>query len=135
MKYVLALMLGLSVSSWALAEDDNEAEHKRSVYHNISPAFVSNFGLSEKKLSYVKAEVALKVESEALLEKVKSNEPLVRHQIVMLLSSQTKEQMSDPAAQENIRLTALSRVKEALAEEIGKTGVQDLLFTSFVVQI
>jgi flagellar FliL protein len=43
--------------------------------------------------------------------------------------------MSDPAAQENIRLTALSRVKEALAEEIGKTGVQDLLFTSFVVQI
>lgn len=135
MKYALALFLSLTVSSWVFAEEDGEAAQKRSVYHNISPPFVSNFGLSEKKLSYVKAEVALKVESESFLEKVKNNEALVRHEIVMLLSSQTSEQMRDPAAQENIRLTALSRVKEALAEEIGQTGVQDLLFTSFVVQI
>lgn len=134
MKFALALILSVFAASWAVAED-GETPSKRSVYHNISPAFVSNFGLSEKKLSYVKAEVALKVESEELLERVKQNEALVRHQIVMLLSAQTKEQMSDHAAQEAIRVTALSRVKEALAEEIGKTGVQDLLFTSFVVQI
>ena len=134
MKFALALILSVFAASWAFAED-TETPSKRSVYHNISPAFVSNFGLSEKKLSYIKAEVALKIESEELLEKVKQNEALVRHQIVMLLSAQTKEQMSAQAAQETIRVTALSRVKEALAEEIGKTGVQDLLFTNFVVQI
>lgn len=134
MKFALALILSVFAASWAVAED-SEAPSKRAVYHNISPAFVSNFGLSEKKLSYVKAEVALKVENEELLEKVKQNEALVRHQIVMLLSAQTKEQMSSKAAQETIRVAALSRVKEALAEEIGKTGVQDLLFTSFVIQI
>lgn len=134
MKHALALMLSLIVASLAFAEEA-EVEHKRSVYHNISPAFVSNFGLSDRKLSYIKAEVALKIENEELLEKVKKNEALVRHQIVMLLSAQTKEQMSAQTAQETIRVAALSRVKEALAEEIGKTGVQDLLFTSFVVQI
>jgi flagellar protein FliL len=134
MKFALALILSVFAASWAVAED-SEAPSKRAVYHNISPAFVSNFGFSEKKLSYIKAEVALKIESEELLEKVKQNEALVRHQIVMLLSAQTKEQMSAQAAQETIRVTALSRVKEALAEEIGKTGVQDLLFTNFVVQI
>ncbi|KZZ82185.1 hypothetical protein A3767_00350 [Oleiphilus sp. HI0133] len=134
MKFALAFILSMFVTSWAVAED-GETPSKRSIYHNISSAFVSNFGLSEKKLSYVKAEVSLKVENEELLEKVKQNEALVRHQIVMLLSAQTKEQMSAPAAQETIRVAALSRVKEALAEEIGKTGVEDLLFTSFVVQI
>ncbi|KZY77301.1 hypothetical protein A3739_22735 [Oleiphilus sp. HI0067] len=101
----------------------------------MNPAFVSNFGEPRRKLSYVKAEISLKVESEEHVELVKHHAPLIRHQIVMLLSEQSKEGMSSHTAQETIRLAALSRVKEALAEEVGKTGVQDLLFTSFVVQI
>jgi len=142
MKRVLCFVLGsllsgvLLMSNAAFAEEDEGAKPvKRSLYYSLSPAFVSNFGRSESKLAFVKAEVSLKIENEELLEKVKNNEPLVRHEIVMLLSSQTKEQMTGQGAQESIRMAALSRVKEALAEEIGKTGVQDLLFTSFVLQI
>jgi len=133
MKTVLFLLVSLVLSPLSIAEDAQDK--RRAVYYSMSPAFVSNFGLSERKLSYVKAEISLKVENEALLEKIKSNEALIRHQIVMLLSAQTKQEMETPAAQETIRVAALSRVKEALAKELGKTGVEDLLFTSFVVQI
>lgn len=135
--FVLGAMLSsvLLMSNTAFAEDEDSKPAKRSIYYNLSPAFVTNFGRSEVKLAFVKAEVSLKVESEELLEKVQSNEPLLRHEIVMLLSSQTKEQMTAQDAQETIRKVALSRIKEALAEEVGKTGVQDLLFTSFVLQI
>lgn len=133
MKRVLLVLTSLVFSSLLIAEE--EPAKQRAIYYTMSPAFVSNFGMSERKLSYIKAEVSLKVENEALLEKVKSNEALVRHHIVMLLSAQSKQEMGASSAQESIRLAALSRVKEALAEELGKTGVEDLLFTSFVVQI
>ncbi|KZX76829.1 hypothetical protein A3715_12390 [Oleiphilus sp. HI0009] len=134
MKAVLALIGALMTMQLAFAEDES-SEKQRAVYHTMNPAFVSNFGEPRRKLSYVKAEISLKVESEEHVELVKHHAPLIRHQIVMLLSEQSKEGMSSHTAQETIRLAALSRVKEALAEEVGKTGVQDLLFTSFVVQI
>ena len=62
------------------------------------------------------------------------HDALVRHQIVMLLSRQSEKSLSTPEGQEALRVEALSMVQEALKKETGKEQIEDLFFTSFVVQ-
>jgi flagellar FliL protein len=70
----------------------------------------------------------------AAITEVMNHDALVRHQIVMLLSRQTKDTLSSPAGQEAVRLEALSIVQAALKTETGNSQIEDLFFTSFVVQ-
>jgi len=104
-------------------------------YHNLKPSFVANFGSgSSKKLKFVKADISVRVSSSEAITEVMSNDALVRHQIVMLLSRQSDKTMSTTAGQEQIRLEALKLVQDVLKEETGSPQIEDLLFTSFIVQ-
>jgi len=117
-------------NAWA-----EEHEEKGSAqYYDLKPAFVANFGTSTKKLKFVKANVSIRASSEQAVSMVVMHEPLVRHQIVLLLSRQTEESLSASAGQESVRVEALNLVQEALKKETGSPQIDDLLFTSFVVQ-
>jgi flagellar FliL protein len=131
---VICLSFSLVVSAWAEEEGEVPAPAVAQ-YHNLTPSFVANFGANNpKKLKFVKADVSLRATSAAAIDEVMNHDPLVRHQIVMLLSRQTEETLSSPAGQETVRLEALSLVQAALKVETGSGQIEDLFFTSFVVQ-
>lgn len=120
-------------SVWA--EEGDSASPSDAQYHNLSPSFVANFGTgSLNKLKFVKADVSVRATNTAAITEVMNHDALVRHQIVMLLSRQTKDTLSSPAGQEAVRLEALSIVQAALKTETGNSQIEDLFFTSFVVQ-
>jgi flagellar protein FliL len=135
MRTIFLLCLGVLLAAGSAQAEDDDVSVKRAVYYDMQPPFVANFGVSTKKMPYVKAEVALRVADEAAATLVRRNEPLIRHQIVMLLSKQTRETMATSAAQESLRSAALIQVKEVMSKELGVTGIDDLLFTNFVVQL
>lgn len=117
------------------AEEEEASAPATVQYHELSPPFVANFGAGGgKKLKFLKAGVSLRVSSDAAVGALGDHDALVRHQIVMLLSRQSDETLSTSAGQEKIRLEALEAVKVALKEETGNGQIDDLLFTSFVVQ-
>jgi len=131
--WVLCLSFSLFGSVWA--EEDESAPASVAQYHNLSPSFVANFGSSNsKKLKFVKADVSVRATNTTAINEVMNHDALVRHQIVMLLSRQTEETLSNPAGQEAVRLEALTVVKAALKTETGSGQIEDLFFTSFVVQ-
>ena len=132
--WVLCISFTLVGSVWA---EDEEAVTAPSAaqYHDLSPSFVANFGSSNsKKLKFVKADISVRATSTDAINEVMNHDALVRHQIVMLLSRQTEETLSNPAGQEAVRVEALSVVKAALKVETGSGQIEDLFFTSFVVQ-
>jgi len=131
--WVLCLSFSLLGSVWA--EEGESAPASVAQYHNLSPSFVANFGSSNsKKLKFVKADVSVRATNTTAINEVMNHDALVRHQIVMLLSRQTEETLSNPAGQEAVRLEALTVVKAALKTETGSGQIEDLFFTSFVVQ-
>ncbi len=135
--WVLCLSLAFLGNAWAEEEEVGEEEVAQSVaqYYNLAPAFVANFGSGEtKKLKFVKAEISVRSSSSDSINEVMNHDALVRHQIVMLLSRQSEDVLSNPAGQEAIRLEALSLVQAALKTETGREQITDLFFTSFVVQ-
>ena len=133
----LLLVLSLVWVGSLSAEEEGDEESSPAVvqYHELSPPFVANFGTdSGKKLKFLKAGVSVRASSEAAVNEVRNHDALVRHQIVMLLSRQSEETLANSAGQEQVRLDALKAVQTALEEETGDVQIDDLLFTSFVVQ-
>lgn len=130
----LCIFMLCGTALFVQAEDEEAVAAPKAQYVELSPAFVANFGGTSAKLKYIKADISLRVPSEDAAALIEANKALVRHQIVMHLSAQTEEQMSKVNSQENIRQAALKKVQDAMSEETGASQVDDLLFTSFVVQ-
>jgi flagellar FliL protein len=131
--WVLCLSFTLIGYTWA--EEEAVVVSSAAQYHNLSPSFVANFGSSNsKKLKFVKADISVRATSADAINEVMNHDALVRHQVVMLLSRQTEETLSNPVGQETVRLEALSAVQAALKIETGSGQIEDLFFTSFVVQ-
>lgn len=132
---LVLFLLSSFLSVPLFAEDGEEGAGPTVQYHNLEPAFVANFGGNEgKKLKFLKAGVSLRASSGSAVNEVVIHDALVRHQIVMLLSRQSEETLASAKGQEEVRRAALKAVQEALEEETGDEQIDDLLFTSFVVQ-
>ncbi len=134
MKYLISMFFCLALTGPALAEEPAEdAAATQTLYYALTPAMVGNYGSGER-LKYYKADVALRISSKEVEDRVKHHEPLIRHQLVMLFSQQTDETLSGPEAKEQLRQEALRQVREVLEQEEGKPLVDDLLFNNLIIQ-
>jgi len=135
-KLIALTLLFIGLSGYVVAEDDEMvAAPVVTKYYDLKPAFVANFGESgSKKLKFVKADVSVRTSSDDAIGEVMNHDALVRHQIVMLLSRQTEDVISSSSGQEAVRIEALETVQRVLKEETGSVQIDDLLFTSFIVQ-
>ncbi|WP_165856241.1 flagellar basal body-associated FliL family protein [Marinobacter sp. JSM 1782161] len=117
--------------------DENSEEQAEtatpSVYVEMDPPFITNIGQSTGRLSYVKAEVTLRVDSTAETA-VTAHEPRLRHEMVMLLAREDREALSSTQGQEALRQQALDTFNQVLEDEQTGATIKDVLFTSFVVQ-
>ena len=134
MKYLISMFFCLALAGPALAEEPAEdAAATQTLYYALTPAMVGNYGSGER-LKYYKADVALRISSKEVEDRVKHHEPLIRHQLVMLFSQQTDETLSGPEAKEQLRQEALRQVREVLEQEEGKPLIDDLLFNNLIIQ-
>jgi len=128
------IFLVFAAVSSSLASEGDE-ENKISVqYIDLKPAFVANFGGPAPKLKFIKADISLRVHSPEAAALIEQHMPLIRNEIVLLLSAQDEKEISTMQGQEKARLEALERVKKVLEDETGTAAAEDLLFTNFVLQ-
>lgn len=104
-------------------------------YVTLQPAFVTNYGVTKTgRLTYLKADVTLKVadpEGEAAL---KYHTPALRNALVLLFSRQEDAAVSSSDGRERIRQEALTALRDIMQTEEGKPVIEDLVFSNFVVQ-
>ena len=126
------LVAVLSVVASLAAAEGQEGGVK---YVTLQPAFVTNFGVTKTgRLTYLKADVTLKVanaEGEAAL---KYHTPALRNALVLLFSRQEDAAVSSSDGREQIRQQALTELREVMQTESGEPIIEDLVFSNFVVQ-
>jgi flagellar FliL protein len=71
---------------------------------------------------------------EQVVEQVKTHMPVVRNNLLMMLGGETLTTLTSRDGKEALRTRALAEVQRILTENTGKPGIEDLYFTSFVVQ-
>ena len=138
----LVLLLGLAGGAvWMFAGDDGEegtttsaeGPAKPVLYKEIQPALVVNFQGSGR-VRYVQVGVVISSTEQRALDAVDRHMPVIRNNLIMLLSDKTYEELNSREGKEQARLEVLEGVRQVLMDRVGEADIDSVYFTSFVMQ-
>jgi flagellar FliL protein len=109
------------------------ASKAADLYQQLEPAFVVNFQ-DDDATRYLQVGVTVMAHDPAVIQAVKDSDPVIRNALVMLFSAQTFAQLSDTTGKQKLQAEALAAVRKIVAQRVGKSSVDALYFTSFVMQ-
>ncbi len=118
---------------YAEDEEGEEVEEPETMYVDFAPAFVVNLGNTTPS-SYLKAEVQLVALGEDVADKLRFHKAPIRHELVMLLSSKTKQELQSADARAELQTQAMENMNKHLDTLEKKLKVEEVLFTTFIVQ-
>jgi flagellar protein FliL len=118
----------------AAAADKPAAPHAAPIYYKFDPAFVVNFG-GEGSARYLQVTVEAMSRDVSVMESLKSFEPAVRNDLVMLFSGQDNATLMSVDGKEKLRAATLASIRKVVDSEGGNGKlIEAVYFTSFVIQ-
>ncbi|MCU7837374.1 MAG: flagellar basal body-associated FliL family protein [gamma proteobacterium symbiont of Taylorina sp.] len=119
-------------------EKSGEASKEEEVnlevsYWPLEPAFVLNFE-GKSKARYMQIGLEAAMTNEKAYAGVKKHLPVIRNEIVLLLSGQKYEEIVTPEGKEQLRAELIEVINSILKERKIKKGIDNIYFTSFVMQ-
>lgn len=114
-------------------EAEKQEENRPKIYHELHPNFVVNFQ-NPNKAQFLQVSVQVMARSEDTIDATKQHMPAIRNSLVMLFSSQDAQGLRSREGKEKLREDVLAEVRKVLEEQTGEPGVEQVYFTSFVMQ-
>ena len=74
------------------------------------------------------------VREEDVVAAIEEHSTMLQHGLLMLFSGQDYGELQTAEGKELLRQMALEEVQRMLEQEIGKPGIEQVLFTNFVMQ-
>lgn len=131
MRVVVLLLVWSVFFGFAYAEEDKQQEKIPDMeYLEMKPKFTVN--LAEKR-KYLMVNVQLLIEGEKYIEKVKNHMPLLRHELIMLYSGMSVDELQTMEQREALRLKTRRTITDALDKYDNSDGFRDVFFTEFLV--
>jgi flagellar FliL protein len=105
---------------------------KGSLYFAIDPPLVVNFE-DGSAVRFLQISMEIAAHDQKALDSVQKNIPLIRNNLLLLMSNRNYQSMMSREGKEKLRQEALTEIR-AVQKKAGGGDVDDVLFTSFVVQ-
>lgn len=102
-------------------------------YLSLHPAFVVNLD-DDEAMRYLQLEIEVMARDSSALEAVNKHMPVIRNNLLMLFGTKHYHEIDTREGKEALRLEALAEVQKVLTEQTGSPGVENLYFTSIVMQ-
>jgi flagellar protein FliL len=102
-------------------------------YLELAPSFIVNFP-HQGRQRFLQATISVMSRDPEALNAINQHMPVVRHNLINLLNAQMLLVFEDPAGVELLRQLATQEVQQVLMQEIGREGIEEVLFTNFVMQ-
>ena len=109
-----------------------EGAAKASVYYAIDPPLVVNFE-DGSVVRFLQITMELMAHDQKAIDSATKNIPLIRNNLLMLMSNRNYQSLMSRDGKDKLRAEALAEVNDVQKKQGGEP-VDDLLFTSFVVQ-
>jgi flagellar FliL protein len=116
----------------AAAHGEDKGEPKTTLYYAIDPPLVVNFE-DASVVRFLQITMEIMAHDQKAIDSVQKNIPLIRNNLLLLMSNRNYQSMMSREGKEKLRQEALTEVR-AVQKKQGSPDVDDLLFTSFVVQ-
>jgi flagellar FliL protein len=121
-----------STSTEKVAQNEEEEESEK-LYYEMSKPLTVNFPKGSA-IQMTQISLAFLVAGEETLEALKKHEPMIRNNLLMLISAQKAENLLAREEKEALRTVMLNEVTSILKKMAGKSQIKELFFTSFVMQ-
>jgi flagellar FliL protein len=103
-----------------------------AVYFAIDPPLVVNFE-DGSAVRFLQITMEVMAHDPKAIESVQKNIPLIRNNLLLVMSNRNSQSLMSREGKEKLREEALAELR-AVQKKQGGSDVDDLLFTSFVVQ-
>lgn len=118
----------------ATTEHRTAVEKLPPIYIALDPPFVVNFE-TEQLVRFLQVTVELMTRDAATSELLKTHDPVIRNDLLMLFANQKYQNVSTRAGKEQLRQEALETIRKVLAGAGGEPQrLEAVYFTSFVMQ-
>jgi flagellar FliL protein len=109
-----------------------DGDAKGSVFYAIDPPLVVNFE-DGSAVRFLQISMEVMAREQRNIDSVQKNMPLIRNNLLLLMSNREYHSLMSREGKEKLRLEALAEIR-AVQKKQGGDDIEDLLFTSFVVQ-
>jgi flagellar FliL protein len=109
-----------------------EGVAKAEIYYAIDPPLVVNFE-DGAAVRFLQISMEAMSKDQKAIDAVTKNVPLIRNNLLLLMSNRDYQSLMSREGKEKLRQEALAEIKN-IAKKDESPPIDDLLFTSFVVQ-
>jgi flagellar FliL protein len=119
-------------ASGAAAAGHGEGAPPAAFYYAIDPPLVVNFE-ENAAVRFLQISMTIMAKDQKAIDSVTKNMPLIRNNLLLLMSNRDYATLMTREGKEKLRQEALAEIR-AVQKKQGGDDIEDLLFTSFVVQ-
>jgi flagellar FliL protein len=109
-----------------------EEAAKGAVFYAIDPPLVVNFE-DGSAVRFLQISMEVMAKDQKAIDSVQKNMPLIRNNLLLLMSNRDYQSMMSREGKEKLRAEALAEIRNVQKKQ-GGDDIDDVLFTSFVVQ-
>ena len=104
-----------------------------AIYFPIKPPLIVNYQARGRQ-RFLQAEISLMSRDQEVISAIELHMPRIRNSLILLFSGQIYEEMQTDEGKEILRQDVLAELQNIMEEEIGKPGIEKVLFTNLVMQ-
>ena len=109
-------------------------DERPALYHAFEQPFIVNFK-ERGRTRFLQISIQVMTREPDILVALETHLPVIRNNLLLLISTQKPEEFHTPEGRESIRQAALLEVQKILEEQTGeREAIEGLYFTSFVTQ-
>ncbi len=102
-------------------------------YIKLKPRFIVNFNLGSRQ-RFLQASIEIMTRSQAVVDAVELHNPMIRNEIVRILSDQNFKVLRTPEGRLALKTQLQEQLITLLKSEADVEGIEAVLFTDFVMQ-
>ena len=134
MYFLMAPPSESSVDENALTEPEKERErYQEALYIPLDPPFTVNFQ-KPSRARFLQLRLQAMTRSPEMEEELEKHMPVIRNRLVLLFSSQSADELGTREGKEKLQTQTLEEIQQVLRQATGEDGVEEVYFTSFVMQ-
>jgi flagellar FliL protein len=116
------------------SEGGEEEQLKPAIYTPLDPPFVVSFEDAEHGSRFLQLTLQAMARDEHTIDEVKTHAPALRNAFLFLISSYKVEDLATLQGKEKLRAEMLASANEIMERNTGKAGIEEIFFTSLVIQ-
>jgi flagellar FliL protein len=115
--------------------EEVEPVKQKAIYQAVEKPFIVNFSDQSKgAVRYMQIKLKVMARSQDVIDAFILHEPAIKHELLLLFYSQNYDELNTNEGTQALRKAALATINEILKQDTADAGLENVYFTSLIMQ-